>query len=49
MRIAIAGAGAIGRSIANALLDKKHKVLLIERSRQSYRPRRVPRRPKHSP
>jgi len=42
MRIAIAGAGAIGRSIANALLDKKHKVLLIERSRQSYRPRRVP-------
>jgi trk system potassium uptake protein TrkA len=42
MRIAIVGAGAVGRSIANALLDRKHKVLLIERSRHNYRPRRVP-------
>jgi trk system potassium uptake protein TrkA len=41
MRIAIVGAGAVGRSIANALLDRKHKVLLIERSRHNYRPRRV--------
>jgi trk system potassium uptake protein TrkA len=42
MRIAIVGAGAVGRSIANALLDRRHKVLLIERSRHNYRPRRVP-------
>ncbi|HEX4430668.1 MAG TPA: TrkA family potassium uptake protein [Frankiaceae bacterium] len=42
MRIAIVGAGAVGRSIAQALLDHEHKVLLIERRRHSYRPRLVP-------
>ncbi|HEU5006459.1 MAG TPA: TrkA family potassium uptake protein [Jatrophihabitantaceae bacterium] len=42
MRVAIAGAGAVGRSIAQALLDDGHKVLLIERERASYRPHLVP-------
>jgi trk system potassium uptake protein len=31
MRVAIAGAGNVGRSIANELLDNGHDVLLIER------------------
>src|SRR3954466_10034907 len=31
-RVAIAGAGNVGRSIANELLDHGHQVLLIERS-----------------
>ena len=30
MRVGIAGAGAIGRSVAQELLDYGHKVLLIE-------------------
>ena len=30
-RVAIAGAGNVGRSIANELLDHGHEVLLIER------------------
>lgn len=42
MRIAIAGAGAVGKSIAKALLIVRHKVLLIERDRQNYRPNEVP-------
>jgi trk system potassium uptake protein TrkA len=42
MRVAIAGAGVVGRSIAQALLDAGHKVLLIERERPNYRPRLVP-------
>jgi trk system potassium uptake protein TrkA len=42
VRVAIAGAGAVGRSIAQALLDDGHKVLLIERERASYRPHLVP-------
>lgn len=42
MRIAIAGAGAVGRSVAQALLDDRHKVLLIERERAHYRPQLVP-------
>jgi len=41
VRVAIAGAGAVGRSIAQALLDDGHKVLLIERERASYRPHLV--------
>lgn len=32
MRIAIAGAGAVGRSIASELVENGHKVLLIERA-----------------
>ena len=36
MRIGIAGAGAIGRSVAQELLDYGHKVLLIERKLDDY-------------
>jgi trk system potassium uptake protein TrkA len=42
MRIAIAGAGVIGRSVARALLEDGHTVLLIEVSRSEYRPDLVP-------
>lgn len=42
MRVAIAGAGAVGRSIAQALLVVGHQVLLIERWRPQYRPELVP-------
>jgi trk system potassium uptake protein TrkA len=42
MRVAIAGAGVVGRAIAQALLDTGHKVLLIERQRPNYRPQLVP-------
>jgi trk system potassium uptake protein TrkA len=42
MRIAIAGAGAVGRSVARELLDNGHKVLLIEREREKYQPEAVP-------
>ena len=31
MRVAIAGAGAVGRSVARELIDNKHDVTLIER------------------
>ena len=31
MRVAIAGAGNVGRSIANELIDNGHQVMLIER------------------
>jgi trk system potassium uptake protein TrkA len=42
MRVAIVGAGAVGRSVARDLLEHGHKVLLIERRRSSFRPDRVP-------
>lgn len=42
MRIGIAGAGAVGRSVAQELLDDGHKVLLIERDVRQYEPRTVP-------
>ena len=42
MRVAIAGAGAVGRSIAQSLVDGGHKVLLIEHQRSHYRPELVP-------
>lgn len=42
MRIAIAGAGNVGRSIAQELLDKGHHVMLIERQPGQIRPDRVP-------
>lgn len=42
MRVAIAGAGAVGRSIAQALAGARHQVLLIERSRPDFQPRLVP-------
>jgi len=42
MRIGIAGAGAVGRSVARELLDYGHKVLLIERNPAHYEPHTVP-------
>lgn len=42
MRIAIAGAGAVGRSVAQELLEGGHKVLLIERNRAHFEPHTVP-------
>lgn len=42
MRVAIAGAGAVGRSIARELIDNGHQVLLIDKSPSAIRPERVP-------
>jgi len=42
MRVGIAGAGAVGRSVAQELLDYGHKVLLIERNAGHYEPQAVP-------
>ncbi|MCX4473724.1 Trk system potassium uptake protein TrkA [Micromonospora sp. MW-13] len=42
MRIAIAGAGNVGRSIAQELIDNGHQVMLIERQPRMLRPDRVP-------
>jgi trk system potassium uptake protein len=42
MRIAIAGAGNVGRSIAQELVDNGHQVMLIERQPGMVRPERVP-------
>ncbi|MCV7168930.1 TrkA family potassium uptake protein [Mycobacterium manitobense] len=42
MRIAIAGAGAVGRSVANELVENGHKILLIERNPAKYQPSTVP-------
>lgn len=42
MRIAIAGAGAVGRSIARELLGNDHSVLLIDKDVRKVRPERIP-------
>ena len=42
MRIAIAGAGNVGRSIAQELVDNGHQVMLIDRQPGMMRPERVP-------
>jgi trk system potassium uptake protein TrkA len=42
MRVAIAGAGNVGRSIAQELVDNGHQVMLIERYPRMLRPDRVP-------
>ena len=42
MRVAIAGAGAVGRSIARELIDNGHEVLLIDKEPGSIKPDRVP-------
>lgn len=42
MRIAVAGAGAVGRSVAQELVDYGHKVLLIEKEFDRYQPSTVP-------
>src|ERR1700754_2579569 len=41
MRIAIAGAGAVGRSIALELVENKHQVMLIERELANIDPESV--------
>ncbi len=41
MRVAIAGAGAVGRSIALELLENKHQVILIERELAQIEPEAV--------
>jgi trk system potassium uptake protein TrkA len=43
MRVAIAGAGNVGRSIASELLGNGHEVLLIEREPRSFKVDTVPR------
>lgn len=42
LRIGIAGAGKVGRSVAEELVDNGHKVLLIERDRSKFEPDSVP-------
>ncbi|MEO6955901.1 MAG: TrkA family potassium uptake protein [Antricoccus sp.] len=42
MRVAIAGAGAVGRSIARELVGYGHQVLLIERDGEKVQPSDVP-------
>ena len=42
MRVAITGAGAVGRSIARELIQNGHEVLLIDKEPSSIRPERVP-------
>src|SRR6478672_5221234 len=42
MRVAIAGAGAVGRSIARELIQNGHEVLLIDKNPDAIRPERVP-------
>jgi trk system potassium uptake protein TrkA len=41
MRVAIAGAGAVGRSIAAELIEKSHEVMLIERDLSAIEPETV--------
>ena len=41
MRVAIAGAGAVGRSIARELIENGHEVLLIDKSPAAIRPDQV--------
>src|SRR5215218_5085463 len=41
MRVAIAGAGAVGRSIALELVESKHQVMLIERELSQIEPAAV--------
>jgi trk system potassium uptake protein TrkA len=42
MRVAIAGAGNVGRSIAAELIGNGHQVMLIDRQPRQLRPERVP-------
>lgn len=42
MRVAIAGAGSVGRSIAQELIVNGHQVLLIDKAAVSIKPDRVP-------
>jgi len=42
MKVAIAGAGAVGRSIARELIDNGHDVLLIDKDPSKVDPARIP-------
>lgn len=42
MRVAIAGAGAVGRSIAAELIEQGHQVLLIDKDAKAIKPALVP-------
>ena len=42
MRVAIAGAGSVGRSVARELLENGHEVLLIDKAASAIKPERVP-------
>jgi trk system potassium uptake protein TrkA len=42
MRVVIAGAGSVGRSIARELTGKGHEVLLLDRDETAIKPHRVP-------
>jgi len=42
MRVAIAGAGAVGRSVARELLDNGHEVLLVDKDPRAIRSQSVP-------
>lgn len=42
MKVAIAGAGSVGRSITRELISKGHSVLLIDRDARKVQPERVP-------
>jgi trk system potassium uptake protein len=42
MRVAIAGAGAVGRSIARELIGNGHQVLLIDKAPEAIKQERVP-------
>lgn len=42
MKVVIAGAGSVGRSVARELLDKGHEVLLIDKNKDAIRHDRVP-------
>ena len=42
MRVAIAGAGAVGCSIARELISNGHEILLIDKNPESIKPERVP-------
>lgn len=42
MRVSIAGAGNVGRSIARELIANGHQVLLIEKDRSAINPDSVP-------
>ena len=45
MRVAIAGAGAVGRSVASELLDNGHEVLLIDKDPRAIKADSVPEAP----
>ena len=42
MRVAIAGAGAVGRSVAQELLDNGHEILLIDKDARAIKAEQVP-------